>query len=64
MLEPVLQTIIEELCHDGCKAVNYYIRDIEAGEIPEQMVHLQDGDQTKILMELKSIMAVYDRCDT
>lgn len=62
MLDPVLQAIIEELCHDGCKAVNYYIRDIESGSMPEQMAHLQDADQAKILLELKSIMAVYDRC--
>ena len=63
MLEPVLQAIIEDLCHDGCKAVSHYIKDIESGSIPQQMVHLKTADQVKILTELKSIMEVYNRCD-
>jgi len=62
MLEPVLQKIIEDLCNDGCKAVNQYIRQIETGRIPKQMVHLRSVEQKKILLELKSIMAVYERC--
>lgn len=62
MLEPVLQEIIEDLCNDGCKAVSQYIREIEAGSMPEQMVHLRSNEQKKILVELKSIMAVYERC--
>ena len=62
MLEPALQAIIEDLCHDGCKAVSHYIKDIESGDIPHQMAHLQTADQAKILTELKAIMAVYDRC--
>ena len=64
MLQADLQAIIDELCHDGCKAVTQYIKEIEAGSIPRQMTHLPADAQTKILMELKSIMAVYDRCDT
>jgi hypothetical protein len=62
MLEPVLQEIIEDLCNNGCKAVSQYIEQIEAGSIPRQMAHLRKPDQKKILVELKSIMAVYDRC--
>jgi len=62
MLEPALQKIIEDLCNDGCKAVNHYIRQIEAGDIPKQMAHLRSTEQHRILLELKSIMAVYDRC--
>ena len=62
MLEPVLQKIIEDLCNNGCKAVSLYISQIESGTVPEQMAHLHRKDQQKILVELKSIMSVYDRC--
>ena len=62
MLQADLQAIVDELCHDGCKAVNQYIKEIESGSIPRQMTHLPTDAQTKILLELKSIMAVYDRC--
>ena len=64
MLQADLQAIIDELCHDGCKAVTQYIKEIESGSIPKQMTHLATDEQTKILMELKSIMAVYDRCNS
>ena len=64
MLEPALQKIIEDLCNDGCKAVSQYIREIEAGNVPKQMAHLHSAEQHQILLELKSIMAVYDRCGT
>ena len=64
MLKADLQAIIDDLCNDGCKAVSQYIKEIESGRIPQQMTHLQNAEQTKILMELKSIMAVYDRCDS
>jgi len=64
MLEPVLQEIIDDLCNDGCKAVNQYIQQIEAGSMPAQMSHLHQPDQKKILVELKSIMAVYERCNS
>ncbi len=62
MLEPALQKVIEDLCNDGCKAVSLYISQIEAGAVPEQMAHLRSKDQQKILVELKSIMSVYERC--
>lgn len=62
MLEPALQKVIEDLCNDGCKAVSLYISQIESGAVPEQMAHLRSKDQQKILVELKSIMSVYDRC--
>jgi hypothetical protein len=61
MQQADLQAIIDELCHDGCKAVTQYIKEIESGSIPQQMTHLESDEKLKILMELKSIMAVYDR---
>ena len=63
MSQADLQAIIDELCNDGCKAVGQYIREIEAGKFPQQMSHLASDEQAKILNELKSIMAVYDRAN-
>ena len=64
MLQADLQVIIDELCNDGCKAVSQYIKEIESGSLPRQMTHLASAEQRQILLELKSIMAVYDRCDS
>lgn len=62
MLKPELQTVVEKLCEDGCKAVNQYIDAIEAGDYPSAMRQLNHQECDAILTELKSIMAVYDRC--
>lgn len=61
MLKPELQSIVEQLCEDGCKRVNRYIREIQAGDYPSQMRRLQRQDCDAILTELKAIMAVYER---
>lgn len=62
MLKQELQTIVDQLCEDGCKAVNRYINEIESGEYPEQMRALNRREREEVLAELHSIMAVYDRC--
>jgi hypothetical protein len=61
-IDPELQQVIDTLCNDGCKAVSSYILAIEAGEYPACMQSLTEAEQQKVLAELKSIMAVYDRC--
>ena len=61
-LEHQLQQIVDALCHDGCKAVSRYISEMEAGSYPEQMQSLSNNQKQAVLAELKSIMAVYDRC--
>ena len=63
MLKAPLQTIVEELCNHGCRQVNTCISQIEAGKLPATMLKLSKRDQQAVLGELKSIMAVYDRCD-
>jgi len=63
MLEPVLQQVVEQLCNEGCQQVNAYIQEIESGQLPDNMQPLNNGDREKVLSELKSIMAVYERCD-
>jgi len=64
MLKPVLQSIVEELCNHGCRQVTTCINQIEAGKLPEPMLKLSGKDQKTVLLELKSIMSVYDRCDS
>ena len=61
-IEPELQKVIEKLCNEGCKAVSLYIKEIEAGKLPEAMHSLSTTQKQVVLLELKSIMAVYDRC--
>ena len=61
MLKPELQTVVEHLCEDGCKAVNQYINKIQAGDYPAPMRQLDSQECEAVLAELKSIMAVYDR---
>jgi hypothetical protein len=63
MLKPALQSIVEELCDQGCRQVGTYINQIEAGKLPREMQRLSEKDQKIVLKELKSIMSVYDRCD-
>ena len=62
MLKPELQTIVDHLCADGCKAVNQYISAMQAGDFPATMRALNHQERDLVLAELKSIMAVYDRC--
>jgi hypothetical protein len=62
MLKPELQTVVEQLCEDGCKAVSQYISEIETGMYPSQMRKLNSQECKTVLAELKSIMAVYHRC--
>jgi hypothetical protein len=61
MLKPALQSVVEQLCEDGCKRVSRYIREIAAGDYPRQMRKLNPQECDEVMAELKSIMAVYDR---
>lgn len=59
-----LQTILESLCLDGCKNVRLHIHAIEHGQLPLQLQALSNAERQQILDELKTIMAVYDRCES
>lgn len=61
MLKPELQTVVEQLCEDGCVAVNQYISEIQSGKYPAAMRQLDRQECETVLTELKSIMAVYER---
>jgi hypothetical protein len=61
MLKPELQSVVDQLCTDGCKRVNRYIREIQAGDYPHQMRKLNPQECAEVMSELQAIMAVYDR---
>ena len=55
-----LQHCVESLCGDGCQAVNGYIEQLERGGSVPQTEILSYEERQELLIELKSIMAVYD----
>jgi pullulanase/glycogen debranching enzyme len=52
----------EKIAERGCANVNRLLQEIEDGtEVPE-IAHLDEHQQRQVLVELKIVMAVYDRC--
>jgi hypothetical protein len=56
-----VSTTINDICHDGCDAVNAVIDALEQGKPPPSMENLSRSEQDEVLKELKQIMAVYNR---
>ena len=56
-----LQHIIEQLCTTGCERVNEVIEILERQESIEEMHELNTQESEFVLLELKTIMAVYDQ---
>lgn len=54
--------VIESLCQEGCQAVRLYIEQLENNSPMELLEGLSDQEKQTVLLELQSIMAVYDRC--
>ncbi len=54
--------IVENLCNEGCKAVRVYIEQLEHNDPIELLEGLDEEEKSQVLAELRSIMAVYDRC--
>ncbi len=54
--------VIEILCQEGCRAVRLYIEQLESHTPLELLDGLSDLEKQTVLLELHSIMAVYDRC--
>ncbi len=52
---------VEALCQCGCDAVRATITALEMGQPVAQVEGLSDEQRRQVLIELKSIMAVYDR---
>ena len=59
-MHQAVETVVESLCQNGCKAVWGYIETLEAGkQLPETM-HLDDEQRKEVLKELNAVMAVYE----
>ena len=56
-----VQSIIESICEHGCERVNEIIDLLEAGETAAEVSELDKDEQRVVLLELKTIMAVYDQ---
>jgi hypothetical protein len=56
-----IQSIIESICELGCDRVNEIIDVLERGNSIDETRALDKSDQQWVLMELKGIMAVYDK---
>lgn len=54
--------VIEALCQEGCQAVRLYIEQLENNTPMELLDGLTDLEKKTVLLELQSIMGVYDRC--
>lgn len=54
--------VIEVLCQEGCRAVRLYIEQLEKNSPLELLDGLSDQEKRAVLLELQSIMAVYNRC--
>lgn len=52
---------IEALCQCGCDAVRATITALETGQRVKQVEGLDEGQRRQVLVELKAIMAVYDK---
>ncbi len=59
-LTPHLQDYLDRICANGCQAVRVCIRQLEQGETPARTAALSAEERRLLLIELKSIMAVYD----
>ena len=55
-----VQSTIESICELGCDRVNEIIDVLERGNSVDETHALDKSDQQRVLMELKTIMAVYD----
>ena len=54
--------VIEALCQEGCQTVRTYIEQLENNTPMELLAGLSDLEKQTVLLELQSIMAVYNRC--
>jgi len=59
-----IDEVIESLCQEGCQAVRLYIEQLQKNSPMELLEGLTDLEKQAVLLELQSIMSVYDRCTT
>lgn len=58
-MHAAVESIVESLCQNGCKAVWSYIEALEAGRSLPETAGLDDHQRQQVLLELKAVMAVY-----
>lgn len=54
---------LDTLCNRGCSTVREIIRQLETGNRLSELSELNAKERQHLLLELKSIMAVYDARD-
>lgn len=59
--EDIVAAEVERLCHQGCRRVRAVIQCLRRGGAVEGTAHLTGSERARLLRELESIMAVYDR---
>lgn len=59
-----VQSIIDSICELGCDRVNDIIDALEGGSSVMETAGLDNNERQWVLLELKKIMAVYDRNQT
>ena len=56
---------MEDLCDQGCDSVNGFIAALRAGQDFPEVAGLSMEERQRVLQNLESIMAVYDKqCDS
>jgi len=66
MIDKQIEICLEQICEQGCRAVNKIIQQLEQGKEIEVVWHLSALQRGILLDELKSVMAVYAKtgsCD-
>ena len=62
--DKTIHAYAEKIAQRGCADVNRLLEEVENGvEVPE-IAHLDRHQQQQVLIELRTVMEVYDRCDT
>ena len=55
----MIDAYVEAICNKGCQTVRQDISILEQGETVPELQALTEQERTQVLVELKSIMAVY-----
>lgn len=56
-----LQHIVEDICSNGCEAVNQIIKSLQNEETVEAVESLNQNERQRVLAELSDIMSVYEQ---
>lgn len=59
-LSPEVAKAIDAICALGCDVVSAYINALQKGELRPEYQSLDESQRTSLLLELQSIMSVYE----